>query len=119
LAQSAPSSQQLFVRLAENGENLGRATQQFLRLLDDYGAMQVEQAIRESLRVNLTSHHAVRHLLEQGRRAAGRAPAVHVDLPDDSRVRDVTVTPHNLAGYDVLLDVGQAEQEVRDDANSS
>lgn len=115
LAQSAPSSQQLFVRLAENGENLGRATQQFLRLLDEYGAMQVEQAIRESLRVNLTNHHAVRHLLEQGRRAAGRPPAMHVDLPDDARVRDLTVTPNSLAGYDALFDVGPPAQEVRDD----
>lgn len=44
LAQSAPSSQQLFVRLAENGENLGRATQHFLALLESFGSMALELA---------------------------------------------------------------------------
>jgi hypothetical protein len=113
LAQSAPSSQSLFVKLAENGENLGRATQHFVALLDEFGAMALEQAIREALVQDTPHRHAVRQILEQNRRATGRPPAVRLDLPDDERVRNVTVTPHDMTSYDGLLDIGK---EVDDDA---
>lgn len=111
LAQSAPSSQQLFMKLAENGTNLGRATQHFVQLLDGFGAMALEQAIRQSLAKGVTHHHAVRQLLEQQRHAAGLPPAVQVDLPLDERVRSVVVTPPDLSSYDQL---GGASQEVAD-----
>lgn len=102
LAQSAPSSQQLFLKLAENGANLGRATQHFLHLLGRFGATALEQAIRGAMAKGLTHHHAVRQLLEQQRHAAGQPPAVAVDLPADERVRNAVVTPHDLRGYDQL-----------------
>jgi transposase len=107
LAQSAPTSQQLFVKLAENGVNLGRATQHFVRLLDAFGGVALEQAIRHALSNGVTHHHAVRQLLEQQRHAAGLPPAVQVDLPDDDRVRNAAVTPHDLRSYDQLGDVGK------------
>ena len=44
---------------------------------------------------------------------------MHVDLPDDARVRDLTVTPNSLTGYDALVDVGPTAQEVRDDEVTS
>jgi len=117
LAQSAPSSQALFVKLAENGENLGRATQHFLALLDEFGSMALEQALREALAKNMPHRHAVRQILEQQRRAAGRPPATRVDLPDDERVRNAAVTPHDMKSYDALLDAGNGEED-RDAAES-
>ena len=111
LAQSAPSSQQLFVKLAENGANLGRATQHFVHLLDDFGAMALEQAIRQAVSNGVTHHHAVRQILEQQRHAAGLPPSVQVDLPDDDRVRNAVVTPPDLSSYDQL---GGADKEVGD-----
>jgi len=107
LSQSAPSSQALFVKLAERGENLGRATQHFMALLEEFGSVALEQAIRQSLASDMPDRHAVRHILEQGRRAAGRAPAVRVDLPDDDRVRNAAVQPHDMKHYDGLLDAGK------------
>jgi DNA replication protein DnaC/transposase len=44
LTRSAPSSQALFVRLAERGENIGRQTQLVLSLLTEYGGIRLEQA---------------------------------------------------------------------------
>jgi hypothetical protein len=111
LTQSAPSSQALFVKLAERGENLGRATQHFMALLDEFGSMALEQAIRQALANDMPHRHAVRQLLEQNRRATGRSPAVRVDLPDDDRVRNVAVRPHDMTSYDSLLD---ANKEVGD-----
>ena len=111
LAQSAPNSQQLFLKLAENGANLGRATQQFVHLLDNFGAVALDQAIVQALAKGVTHHHAVRQILEQQRHAAGLPPAVPVDLPDDDRVRNAVVRPHDLCGYDRIGDV---HEEVAD-----
>lgn len=102
LAQSAPSTQQLFLKLAESGTNLGRATQHFVHLLDTFGAGPLEQAIRECLAKGLSHHHSVRQLLEQQRHAAGLPPAVKADLPDDDRVLNAAIAPTDLCSYDLI-----------------
>jgi transposase len=112
LAQAAPSSQQVFVKLAEQGENLGRATQYFLGLLEQYGAMALEQAMREALASGTAHYNAVRCNLERAREAAGRPPTTPVHLPQDERVRGLAIPPRDLQRYDELLDTGR---EVGDD----
>ena len=104
LAQAVPSSQQLFVKLAENGANIGHATQCFIRLLDDFSAVPLEQALRQALGKGMTSYHSVRQLLEQQRHAAGRPPTAGVDLPKDERVRNAVVPPRDLSSYDRIAD---------------
>ena len=115
LAQSAPSSQQIFVKLAEQGENLGRATQHFVGLLEQYGAMALEQAMREALASGTASYNAVRCNLERAREASGQPPSTPVDLPDDERVRGMAIPPRDLRSYDELLDPGT---EAGDDRSS-
>ena len=119
LAQAVPSSQQLFVGLAERGENLGRATQSLLRLLDEYGAARLEQAIREALGAGTLSHHALRNILERMRHAAGRPPATSIDLPDDPRVRELAVSPHELRTYDALFEDPQVEDSLSTDESDA
>jgi len=60
LAQSAPSSQQIFVTLAEQGENLGRATQHYLELFEKYGSMALEQVRGEGLASGTASYDSIR-----------------------------------------------------------
>lgn len=103
LTMAVPSSQELFVRIAERGYNVGRTTQLIVRLLDEHGAARVEQAMQEMLASGAYDHHALRHILERMRREAGRAPTVAVQLPDDPRVRNLSVAPPALASYDDLL----------------
>jgi transposase/predicted Rdx family selenoprotein len=110
LAQSAPSSQKLFVQLAEGGANLGWATQHFMTLLDSFGAVALELAIREALAAGVSTPDAVRLRLERQRRASGGVLRTPVDLPDDTRVRDLVVPQRDLGSYDQLLD----RQEVDD-----
>ena len=114
-SQSAPSSQQIFVQLAEHGENLGRATQHFVGLLEQYGAMALEQAMREALASGTASYNAVRCNLERAREASGQPPSTPVDLPDDERVRGMAIPPRDLRSYDDLLDRGA---EAGDDRSS-
>jgi transposase len=102
LQQAAPSSQQLHQRLAERGAKLGSATTELLRLLDHYGAVELEQAIKEALAKDSPHPHTVRLILEREERTRGALPSLPVALPDDPRVRDLVVRPHDLASYDTL-----------------
>jgi len=102
LAAAAPASRKLLTCLAQRGANLGTATARLLRLLEEFGAARLEQAILEAIEKDIPHHHAVRQILERQRRAEGRNPALPVELPDDPRVRDLTVRPHTLESYDAL-----------------
>ena len=56
-----------------------------------------------------------RKILERKRRAKGLPPALPVVLPDDPRVRDLAVSPHELSSYDEL---SNSQQEQSDDETS-
>jgi hypothetical protein len=102
LQQAAPSSQELHQRLAERGDKLGSATTELLRLLDHYGARELELAIKEALAKGSPHPHTVRMILERQERSRGALPSLPVALPDDPRVRNLIVRPHDLASYDIL-----------------
>jgi transposase len=102
LATAAPASRELLTHLAERGANLGSATARLLLLLEEFGAARLEQAIREAIEKDIPHHHAVRQILERQHRAEGRSPTLPVELPDDPRVRDLTIRPHTLESYDEL-----------------
>ena len=114
LAAAAPSSRELLTRLAQRSANLGNATVQLLKILDEFGSAHFEQAICEALSQNTPHPAAVRQILDRRRRAAGLGPVVPVELPDDPRVRDLTVRPHPLERYDALAD-GLLENQERED----
>ncbi|MBU0641443.1 MAG: IS21 family transposase [Planctomycetes bacterium] len=102
LAAAAPASRELLTCLAQRGANLGSATARLLGLLDEFGAARLEQAIGEAIEKDIPHHHAVRQILERQHRAEGRRPALPVELPDDPRVRELTIRPHTLESYDAL-----------------
>jgi len=102
LSHAAPESKKLMVMLAERGGNLGSATAALLRLLDSYGAAELEVAIAEAIDRGSPHPHTVRLVLERRRHERQAPPPLPVKLPDDPRVRDLTVRPHELSGYDEL-----------------
>ena len=95
---------------------LGSATSWMLRLLDDFGAAEVEAAVCEALGNDVPHPQAVRHILDRRRRAMGRRPATPVRLPNDPRVRNVTVRPHDLSGYDQIAKTGADGETTPDDS---
>jgi hypothetical protein len=105
LQHAAPSSKDLMVSLAERGANLGSATAALLRLLDHYGAQELESAIKEALISSAPHPSSVRHILERNAKAKGAPPPVPVVLPNDPRVRDMTIRHHDLESYDALTEV--------------
>jgi len=104
LAQAAPASQALLLRAAERGDNLGAITAALLRLLDRYGAAELEASIGAALERGVPHPNAVRLALERRREQRQTAPPVAVDLPAHVRTRDAPVTPHRLEAYDQLKD---------------
>ena len=102
LAQAAPSSPRLLTAAAERGEPLGSLTAALLRLLDRYGAAQLEAAINEALERGVPHSNAVRLSLERRREALNQPPPLALTLPDDPRLREAVVRPHALGSYDEL-----------------
>lgn len=114
LTQLTPSSKELLERLAERGLPLGRVTSELLELLRTYGPEELDTAIAEALCGDVPHSQAVRHILERNRREAGRRPALPLPLPDDQRVRDMFVKPHDLKTYDQIQ-----EETDEDDDNAA
>ncbi|RMH42271.1 MAG: transposase [Alphaproteobacteria bacterium] len=119
LAHAAPATRELLVRLAERGANLGNATQRLLRLLDTYGAEELEAAVREVLERGVLHVPGVRQVLERERRARGLPPATPLALPDDPRVRGLSVRPHSLESYDELARGEERKDDDDDEATPS
>jgi hypothetical protein len=98
-----------FTAVAERSGNLGATTTGLTRLLDLYGAAELDAALAAALASHAPHLAAVRQLLEQKRHAGKQPPPVAVALPPDPRVRDIVVEPHDLATYD------QVQKEPTDD----
>jgi transposase len=101
LRQAAPHSENFLRAVAERGLNLGSTTARLLALLDEYGAGELDEALRETTGHGLVRVHSVRQILEQRRHAEGRPPPIAVALPYP-RLRDVVVRPHDLSTYDQI-----------------
>lgn len=109
----APRSEALLQSMAECGLPLGPAVQALMKLLDAYGAQELAGAIDEALAKG--THHvaAVAQVLDRRRLESGTAPPVPIELPDDPRVRDLSVRVHALKDYDSV------EEEAEDDGEDS
>ena len=111
LAKVAPESQTLLLRAAERGDNLGAITAALLRLLERYGAAELDAAIREAIERGVPHPNAVRLALEHRRELRDKAPPVTVMLPEHVKVRDVHVQPHRLEPYDQLKEKAMSNLE--------
>jgi transposase len=100
LRLAVPSSQALLEGAAKRGHNIGSAVAAMLRLLDSWGAEALEVATREAIEADALHVGAVRQVLERRAQVEGTPPPLPVSLPDDPRVRDVHVRPHDLRTYD-------------------
>jgi transposase len=102
LRQSCPHVDDFLEALCQRGEPLANHTRQLNQLLDRYGAAALESALVDALARGAVAAASVAHVLDQRARALHLAPALDVILPDDPRVRDLRLTPHELGPYDAL-----------------
>ena len=105
LMQAVPASREFLVRAAARGSNLGALTMGLLRLLERYGATELQAAIEETGQCAAPHPNAVRLVLERRREARHAPPPVVVSLPAHVREKDAIVQPHRLDLYDQLTEV--------------
>ena len=96
LAQAAPATNDLLIRAAERGANLGAITVGLQRLLERYGAAELQAAIPEALARGVPHPNAVRLALERRREQRGEAPPIAITMPAHVQARDVPLPPHDL-----------------------
>lgn len=104
LTAVCPAARPFLEAIALHGGHLGGTTARLLRLLDQYGPDDLETALATAHERGAFSAQSVAHILDQRQRARRAPPKFEPTLPDDPRVRDLDVTPHSLASYDVLAD---------------
>lgn len=119
LHHAAPSAGAFFQRAAERGVHLGSLTRGLLELLDSHGSAALETALATALHAGAAQLAAVRHFIDQQRARRQAAPPVAVTLPDDPRVRALTVRPHNLTDYEQLAREGSSDERSDDDAGGT
>ena len=71
-------------------------------LVSGDGAAELEVSINAALLKDVPHPNAVRLDLERRREERNLLPLVKIILPDDKRVRELSVRPHKLCDYDVL-----------------
>jgi transposase len=115
LRQACSNADTFIEALVLRGLPLSPQTSRLLRLLDRYGADEVNTALSEALERQALSAASVAHILDQRTRARRAPPPLEMVLPDDDRVRDLHLTPHALASYDSLA----SHKEQNDDDQPS
>lgn len=100
LLRLVPQSEQLLAEMGRRQRSLRAVVDRLGRLLDEFGVTELTAAVDEVLTTGALSAEAVRLILDRRRRARRQPPPTPVALPDRAEIRDLEVTPHNLAEYD-------------------
>jgi transposase len=111
LLRAVPQVEKLLCELATRQHALAVPVDELNRLLDTFGACELQTAIEEALKVGSPHPSTVRLILDRRRRDHQQPPPLPVTLPDDKRLRDLVVTPHDLAEYDSIHSNDQEEKE--------
>ena len=102
LSVAVPSSALLLKEAGERGYSLRSLVRALQRLLDEYGASELELACVEALERGVAHDNAVRQSLERRREERQLPPALALALPDNEQARNLSVRPHTLAAYDQI-----------------
>jgi hypothetical protein len=103
LHHAADNAAALFELAAARGVNLGALTRGLIELLDSHGTALLHSAIAAALREDAAHLAAVRHCLDRELARGGQSPPIAISLPDDPRVRELSVRAHPLSDYEQLL----------------
>ena len=114
LTHAVSNSSTFLIKAAEKKHHLASITKQLLKLLDEYGAAELEVAMEEALSRDVPHPNAVQLALQKRREEKGLPPPLPLTLPKDKRVRELNVRPHKLSNYDQLQ---QPLEKENDDDN--
>ena len=102
LLGAVPEAETLLDAAFQRGEPAGPQTAQLLRLLDDYGAVELRAAVHEALERQTPRASSVAFILCRRHRMQRRRPPLPVNLTRRPDLADLHVKPHELETYDEL-----------------
>ncbi len=111
LFSACHAAQPFLAEVALHGGHLGGTTSRLLRLLDQFGASELDAALAEAHQRGAFAAQSVAHVLDQRRRARGAPVPIEIALSSDPRVQSLVVTPHSLDRYDRLGDVADSSEK--------
>jgi hypothetical protein len=106
LVRAVPACRDLLIRAAARNDNLGSLTAALMRLLECYGAAEMQEAVLEALGSGTPHPNSVRCALDRRREARNLPPPVAVNLSENAKAKDATVRSHNLGSYDAIERTG-------------
>ena len=102
LYQMVPSVQDLLKIVIQRGRSLRAAIKRLIDLLEDFGALELEAAIKESLLQSSPDLATVKIHLVRRREEKQLSAAVHLHLPTDNPMVKQLIKPHSLKDYEIL-----------------
>jgi transposase len=102
LFKCVPSSEQYLEIAAQQQYNLGFTIMHLLKIMDTYGAVELEAAISEVIATSCKDLASIKVILERRREERQAPPPIPIPLPNDERVNNLYVKPHDLKQYDNL-----------------
>lgn len=102
LTHAIDCAQDFLKAAAARGYPLASTTSQLLRLLDDYGASTVSEAMADALAREVPHPNAVRQSVQRSMDERQQPPAITQPLSRNPRANNVVIKPHQLSDYDVL-----------------
>ena len=99
LRHAVPASVVFLEQAALRGNPLRSQITDLHRLLDEYGAHELERGCLEALEQGAPHSNTVRLALQRRREAALQLPAMAVPLPKDNALRDISVRTATLDTY--------------------
>jgi transposase len=97
--------------LTLRGEPVAIHLSQLRKLVDRYTAVKVDAALAEVIARGAIGAISVAHVLDQHARKKNAPPPIDVVLPNDPRVRDLRLKPHDLTAYDTLSKLDTKEDD--------
>ena len=101
LFSTVPRTEELLTEIARRRRHLATAVDALTQLLDRFGSAEMTIAVDEALAKGSPSAETVHLILDRRRRARNEPPKTLVELPDRPEIRNIAVTPHDLADYDM------------------
>jgi len=102
LTHAIDCAQDFLKAAATRGYSLASTISQLLRLLDDYGASTVSDAMADALARDVPHPNAVRQSVQRSLDERQQPPATTQALSLNPRANNLVIKPHQLSDYDVF-----------------
>jgi transposase len=103
LIQSLPQGRAFLAAAARNDTSMNRVLRELGDLRQRYTREEMNIAMEEALRRENPTLPDLRLILDRQREKRKQLPRIAMTLSSKAREKDVTVTPHPLGNYDVLM----------------